>query len=154
MLAADRWIHGRQLSITFSKHLLGHFWVLQDFSWVDKPWQFPPYFSVTDLDLDLVFVPLPHVLEHGEYRLQLSQTQFTKRLHYTVMVFTWVYVMYYFYIFINYIYSKGIYDRLPLIMNYLLDIDLALWSLFLPWEVKFNKSWNTFFCNRNMDSYP
>ena len=41
--------------------------------------------------------------------------------------------------------TKGIYNRLPLIMSYLLDIDLALWSLLLPWEVKFNKSWNTFF---------
>ena len=42
-------------------------------------------------------------------------------------------------------YFKGIYNRLPLIMSYLLDIDLALWRLLLPWEVKFNKSWNTFF---------
>ena len=42
-------------------------------------------------------------------------------------------------------YTKGIYNRLPLIMSYLLDIDLALWSLLLPWGVKFNKSWNTFF---------
>ena len=41
--------------------------------------------------------------------------------------------------------SKGIYNRLPLIMGYLFDIDLALWSLLLPWEVKFNKSWITFF---------
>ena len=40
---------------------------------------------------------------------------------------------------------KGIYNRLPLIMSYLLDIDLALSSLLLPWEVKLNKSWNTFF---------
>ena len=40
--------------------------------------------------------------------------------------------------------SKGIYNRLSLIMSYLLDIDLALWSLLLPWEVKLNKSWNTF----------
>ena len=30
-------------------------------------------------------------------------------------------------------------------MSHLLDIDLALWSLLLPWEVKFNKSWNTIF---------
>ena len=41
--------------------------------------------------------------------------------------------------------TKGIYNRLPLIMSYLLDIDLAQWSLLLPWKVKFNKSWNTFF---------
>ena len=41
-------------------------------------------------------------------------------------------------------YAKGIYNRLPLILGYLLDIDTALWSLLMPWEVNFNKSWNTF----------
>ena len=46
---------------------------------------------------------------------------------------------------ITVVWIKGIYNRLPLMMSYLLDIDLALWSLLLPLEVKFNKSWNTFF---------
>ena len=71
--------------IAFSKHLLGHLSVLHDIVWDGKPLHFPPYFSVTVLDLNLVFFPLPHVLEHGEYSLQLPQTQFTERLHNTVM---------------------------------------------------------------------
>ena len=36
-------------------------------------------------------------------------------------------------------------NRLALIMCYLLDDDLALFSLLLLWKVKSNKSWNTFF---------
>ena len=40
---------------------------------------------------------------------------------------------------------RFLYNRLALIMCYLLDIDLALFSLLLLWEVKSNKSWNTFF---------
>ena len=32
---------------------------------------------------------------------------------------------------------------MPLIPSYQFDIDLAEWSLLLPWEVKFNKSWIT-----------
>ena len=38
--------------------------------------------------------------------------------------------------------SKGIYDRLPLIKCPLLDIDLAIYGLFLLSEVKFYKSWS------------
>ena len=45
----------------------------------------------------------------------------------------------------HYIKAKGTYNRLPLIMSYLLDIDFTLSSLLFPWEVKFNKSWNTIF---------
>ena len=40
---------------------------------------------------------------------------------------------------------RFLYNRLALFMCYLLDIDLALFSLLLLWEVKLNKSWNTFF---------
>ena len=40
---------------------------------------------------------------------------------------------------------RFLYNRLALIMWYLLDIDLALFCLLLLWEVKLNKSWNTFF---------
>ena len=66
--------------------------MLQDTFWVGKPSHFPPCFSVTDLDLDLVFVPPPHVFEHTEYSFQLPQTQFTERLHYTEMGSTRLYV--------------------------------------------------------------
>ena len=38
--------------------------------------------------------------------------------------------------------SKGIYNRLPLIKGPLLDIDLAIYGLFLLYEVKFFKSWS------------
>ena len=38
-----------------------------------------------------------------------------------------------------------LYNRLALIIWYLLDIDLALFSLLLLWEIKSNKSWNTIF---------
>ena len=41
--------------------------------------------------------------------------------------------------------TKGIYNRLALIMCLILDVDMALWSLSLPWEVKSNKSWTTIF---------
>ena len=40
---------------------------------------------------------------------------------------------------------RFLYHRLALITCYLLDIDLALFNPFLLWEVKLNKSWNTFF---------
>ena len=40
---------------------------------------------------------------------------------------------------------KGMYDRLTLIICHLLDIDQALCSFLLRSEVKFNKSWKTFF---------
>ena len=40
---------------------------------------------------------------------------------------------------------KGIYNRLPLVICLILDIDMALGSLSLPWEVKSNKSWTTIF---------
>ena len=42
-------------------------------------------------------------------------------------------------------YCKGIYNRLPLVICLILDIDMALGSLSLPWEVKSNKSWTTIF---------
>ena len=45
--------------------------------------------------------------------------------------------------------SKGIYNRLALIICLILDIDMALWSLTLPWEVKSNKSWTTIFAVRD-----
>ena len=41
--------------------------------------------------------------------------------------------------------TKGIYNRLPLVICLILDIDMALGSLSLPWEVKSNKSWTTIF---------
>ena len=44
----------------------------------DKPVHDPPYFSVTDLDLPLVCVPPPQLLEHDEYCFQLPQRQSTK----------------------------------------------------------------------------
>ena len=40
---------------------------------------------------------------------------------------------------------RFLYNRLALIMCYLLDINLGLFNLLLLWEVKWNKSWNTFF---------
>ena len=39
---------------------------------------------------------------------------------------------------------RFLYNRLALIMCYLLDIDLALFSHLLLWEVKLDKSRNTF----------
>ena len=50
-----------------SIYSLGHSLILQDIVWFDDPSHFPPYFSVTDLDLDLVCDPTPQVLEHFEY---------------------------------------------------------------------------------------
>ena len=40
---------------------------------------------------------------------------------------------------------RFLYNRLVLITCYLLDIDLAVHSLLLLWEVKFNQSWSTLF---------
>ena len=40
---------------------------------------------------------------------------------------------------------KVLHNRLALFVCYLLDIDLALFSLLLLWKVGLNKSWNTFF---------
>ena len=44
---------------------------------------------------------------------------------------------------------KGIYNRLTLIICLILDIDMASWSLTLPWGVKSNKSWTTIFVIRD-----
>ena len=44
---------------------------------------------------------------------------------------------------------KFLYNRLALIMCYLLDIDLALFSLLLLWEVRVNKSWHTFLAKKS-----
>ena len=39
----------------------------------------------------------------------------------------------------------SVYNRLSLIIGLILDIDMALYSICLPWEVKYNKSWGTIF---------
>jgi hypothetical protein len=41
--------------------------VLQALVSEGDPEHTPPYFSVTVLDLDLAWVPLPQLLEHAEY---------------------------------------------------------------------------------------
>ena len=68
----------RQKTLLCKINLLGQFRVLQALVSVDKPEHVPPFCSITDLDLDLVCVPLPQLLEHDEYPLQLPQRQFTE----------------------------------------------------------------------------
>ena len=52
--------HGPHLQFT------GQFCTLQDFVSYGDPRHLPPFVSVIDLDLDLVCVPLPQLLEHVE----------------------------------------------------------------------------------------
>ena len=47
--------------------------------------------------------------------------------------------------FLVYDMLKGIYNRLSLIIGLIFDIDMALYRICLPWEVKYNKSWGTIF---------
>ena len=50
--------------------------MLQALTSLAPPLQYPPYFSVTTLDLVLYIVPSPHVLEQEENSLQVPHTQF------------------------------------------------------------------------------
>ena len=56
----------------------GQFWVLQFSSSLVRPVQVPPFFSGTDLDLVLYFVPPPQVLVQDENEFQLPHSQFTE----------------------------------------------------------------------------
>ena len=69
----------KQRKLICIANLLGHFCVLQVLLSVEDPKHFPPYISVTVLDRDLVCVPLPQLLEHVEYPLQLPHRQFTEK---------------------------------------------------------------------------
>ena len=50
-------------------------------------------------------------------------------------------------------FTQSTHIRLNLIICYLLYTDLALYSLLLPRESKFNEPWNTFFAIDNIVSY-
>ena len=56
----------------------GQFWVLQFSSSLVRPEQVPPFFSDTDLDLVLYFVPPPQVLVQVENVPQSRHSQFTE----------------------------------------------------------------------------
>ena len=60
-------------------NLLGQWWVLQSFTTLAKLSQYPPYFSVTSLTLDLNFFPPPQGLSHCENSVHGPHTQGTKK---------------------------------------------------------------------------